>query len=74
MHKKYLQITKELNVYNYSKNTKNQTNEKYAWDDTKRAEVALFSLWPPFKKENIRNRAKILKYQKTKSDLLTVDR
>ena len=44
MHKKYLQVRKELNVYNYSKNTKNQRNKKYAWEDTKRAEVALFSL------------------------------
>ena len=51
-HKKYLLIRKELKTYKYTKNTKKVDKYKnYGWDDTKRAEVALFSLWSLLKRK-----------------------
>ena len=43
---------KELKICKYTKNTKKVDKYKiYGWDDTKRAEVALFSLWSLLKKK-----------------------
>ena len=58
---------KELKIYKYTKNAKKIDKYKtYDWDDTKRAEVALFSLWSFLKRKILETEQRVEsnKYQK----------
>ena len=49
----------------------NSKNKFYSWDDTKRAQKALFSLWFHLKrKKNVISRSKTLKEIKAQNDMI----